>query len=244
VRWLGQLTGFAAALSLAFIPTPSPASSPDPVLIRATQSGQRTLDQGEGGGNPFASAFIELLARRDLDLRAFSGQLVARTRTLSDGFQTPDVPPDIGALPVNLGRAAPGERRMAMVLVMSAYGPGLPGLPGAARDAQRVRTALQRAGFRTRLELDLARGQVGAALARFASASANADVALIYTTGHGIEVDGVGYLLQRDFAPVLGLYGLGAYGIPLRRIAGSMRARSVNLLFYAGCRDNPFAQSQ
>lgn len=233
MQWLVQLTGIAAALSLAATPPPA-------VTIRATQPGLRTLDEGDGGGNPFASAFIELLARPDLSPGRFSELLTARTRDLSGGFQTPDIPSELASVPIILGRPAPGERRVAMVLVMSDYSFGLQPLRGAGHDARRVRTALERAGFETRLVLDPARSEVGAQLDRFAAASADADVALIYATGHGIEADGIGYLLNRDFPAVLGLYALPVYGIPLARIGESLKARSANLLFYAGCRDNPF----
>jgi hypothetical protein len=216
------------------------AASPPPVTIHATQPGLQTRDSASDGGNPFASAFIELLARPELDLPAFAGELAARTERLSDGFQRPDLPVDIGGSNVRPGRAARGERRVALVLVLSDYRFGLASLPGAQHDAIRVAEALRRAGFDTRLVLDPEREQVEPILAGFAAQSAEADIALIYTTGHGIEVDGVGYLLNRDFPALLGHHGLATYAVPLARIAGSAQARTANLLFYAGCRDDPF----
>lgn len=216
------------------------AASPPPATIYATQPGLQTRDSASDGGNPFASAFIELLARPDLDLPAFAGELAARTERLSDGFQMPDLPADVGRAGIRLGQAGRGERRVALVLVLSDYGFGLPLLPGAGRDAVRVAEALRRAGFETRLALDPERTQVEAILADFAARSADADVALVYTTGHGIEVQGIGYLLNRDFPAMLGHHALPVYATPLSRIAASARARSANLMFYAGCRDDPF----
>lgn len=230
--WLGAIAGMIAAFSLA---GPPPA-----VAIRATQPGLQTRDSAADGGNPFASVFVELMARPELDLSAFATALAARTEALSDGFQRPDIPADIGAITLRLGRAAAGERRVALVLVLSDYGFGLPVLPGARHDAGRIAEALRRAGFETRLALDPERAEIASILAAFAAATADADTAVIYTTGHGIEVSGGGYLLTRDFPAMLGNYALPTYGIPLERIGHAMRARRANLLFYAGCRDAPF----
>jgi len=42
-----------------------------PLHFYASQSGAETLDQGEGGGNPFASALIELLGRPTITFERF-----------------------------------------------------------------------------------------------------------------------------------------------------------------------------
>lgn len=216
------------------------AASPPPATIYATRPGLQTRDSASDGGNPFASAFIELLARPDLDLQAFAGELAARTERLSDGFQMPDLPADIGHTDIRLGQAGPSERRVALVLVISEYSFGLPVLPGARHDAVRVAEALRHAGFDTHLALDPERTKVESTLADFAARSADADIALVYTTGHGIEVRGTGYLLNADFPAMLGHHALPVYATPLSRIAASARARNLNLMFYAGCRDDPF----
>ena len=43
---------------------------PAPIFVDASQTGQITLDQGDGGGNPFASAFVELAGRDALSTEA------------------------------------------------------------------------------------------------------------------------------------------------------------------------------
>jgi hypothetical protein len=43
----------------------------EPIYLYASQKGKPTLDQGEGGGNPFASALVELLSRKTLMFEAF-----------------------------------------------------------------------------------------------------------------------------------------------------------------------------
>jgi len=63
-----------------------------PLVFYASQSGRPTLDAGEGGGNPFASALIELLQRQSLTLAELHSDIVRLTQTKSQGFQIPDAP--------------------------------------------------------------------------------------------------------------------------------------------------------
>ncbi len=60
-------------------------------IIYASQSGRATLDQGEDGGNPFASALIELLSKPSLSLDQLLDQIVTITYQKSGGYQLPDV---------------------------------------------------------------------------------------------------------------------------------------------------------
>ena len=63
--WTKKLGFLTCLLLLLFSPRAS-ADVPSPLIFHASQSGKVTLDEGEGGGNPFASAFIEALRHRDL----------------------------------------------------------------------------------------------------------------------------------------------------------------------------------
>ncbi len=64
----------------------------DTLIFHATAAGQQTLDQGEGGGNPFASSLIELLQRPRVALSELPDAIRALTSSKSRGFQSPDVP--------------------------------------------------------------------------------------------------------------------------------------------------------
>jgi hypothetical protein len=77
-------------------------------------------------------------------------------------------------------------------------------------------------------------------LAGFRGRSISSDAAVIYTTGHGVEVGGIVYLIPGDYPLTQGDNALGQRALPLTEISGSLKAKQVNLLFYAGCRDNPF----
>jgi hypothetical protein len=243
---LKRLFPFCAGLGLmaaAAASVGADVGAPGPVLVTATRSGSRTLDGRGGTGNPFAGAFVALLADRDLPLDAFLHDLAKDTEVLSGGFQRPPVPAPIEPAQLRLGRRGSSERRIALVLAFSAYRqPGLPALPGARTDGIRVQSALAAAGFESRLVLDPPNGQLEPLLEAFAVASQEADTALIYATGHGGEIDGAGFLLPPGFPMEAGASALPSHALPLRRVLAAMRARSANLLFYAGCRNDPFVE--
>lgn len=212
-----------------------------PLRFFGTQPGGKTLDQGEGGGNPFASALIELLSRKELTLAGLAKELVELTERKSGGRQHPDVPPAASLESLRILPKPPLESRVALVLVFSDYSAsvGATSLPGAAHDADRLTRALTLAGFDTQTNIDPKREQLGEILDGWAERSSAADLALLYTTGHGVEVDATIHLLPGDFPVLRGNAAIDEYAIPLHALSCNLRAKRTNLLFYAGCRDNP-----
>jgi hypothetical protein len=221
------------------------ADSRDPLIYYGAQSGHKTLDEGEGerGGNPFAAALIGLLGEPDLRLGGLPDELAAKTRVRSRGLQNADVaatPANLLDWPVNGN--GDGDR-IALVIVVADYShsDSAPSLPGAASDARRVAAALTEAGWRVLTVLDADRSGFERALSDFAKRSEAADASLIYTTGHGVEIDGQVRVIMGDFPVAAGVSALEAHSVRLSKIAAAGAARRVNLIFYAGCRDNPFA---
>lgn len=228
---------------IAAVPARS-TESPLPLIFLASQSGQQTLDADAEGGNPFASALIELLQDADMTLARLPTALQSLTARKSGGMHTPDVPVGVGDTSLRFGRRAASERRLALVIVVSDYAasPGAQSLPGARHDAGRIAAALERSGFNTQIVIDRRRTEFRQALADFAARSALADFAAIYTTGHGVEVGGQVHLLMGDYPIDKGSTALASNSVRLEEIAASARARRGNLVFYGGCRDNPFAK--
>jgi hypothetical protein len=222
--------------------SPLPSNGVAPALLfHAVSSGELALDQGEGGGNPFASALIETLARPQARLGELPDALRTLTEVKSAGYMTADVPAAV--TPVDWPLVSRGaENRKALVLVISDYEKaGLTSLAGAAYDAGRIATALTEAGFATKAVLDLDRAGIEDELIAFGAESRSADAAVIYTTGHGVEVDGRVYLLPADYPAQQGNAALATCAMPLREIAASIQARAVNLVFYGGCREDSSA---
>ena len=239
--WYTLLAALTTALTCQSMV--SLADSPiDPIYLYATQTGRPTLDQGEGGGNPFASALVELLDRQTLAFDAFLTDLVELTQRKSRGFQRPDVSTRVEVEDWQVLPKPDVERRVALVLVFSDYSASgsAKSLPGAKHDMQRVAKALERAGFEVQTILDPGRTKVDIALADFANRSATADVAVVYTTGHGVEIERVIYLLPGDYPVRQESDALQERALRLTTLGSALRARRVNLLFYGGCRNNPF----
>jgi len=69
-----------------------PRTVPEVLRYCASASGKPTLDEGEGGGNPFASAVIEALSHERIDLAEFTAEVRRLTAVKSDGLQSADVP--------------------------------------------------------------------------------------------------------------------------------------------------------
>jgi hypothetical protein len=235
----------ADALTIVFFcqsMVPLPNSAVEPIYLYASQTGRPTLDQGEGGGNPFASALVELLARDTLTFEAFRKQLVDLTELKSRRFQRPEVFARVELETWQLLPKPSTERRVALVLVFSDYSASdaATSLPGAKYDMHRVAGALNRAGFEVQTVIDPDRTKVGVVLMEFADRSAASDVAVLYVTGHGVEVEGSVYLLPGDYPFSQGSALLNERAVRLTELGSALRASRANFVFYGGCRDNPF----
>lgn len=229
------LAAFAAAGASPARAQTTPA--PPPALIYyAGQAGRLTSDRSSQGGNPFATAVCEVIAERPLSLETFTRRLAETNQIHSRGWQTLDYP---RTLPDPKRRLDKGETRLALVLINADYSQSdAYSLPGAARDAERVPQALTQAGYDTTLILDRTAEGARAALADFAAKSESADNAIIYIGGHGLQHGRTVYWMMGDF-PGRDAKWLGSHAIPVNEIATSSRARTLNLILYASCRDNP-----
>jgi formylglycine-generating enzyme required for sulfatase activity len=82
-----------------------------------------------------------------------------------------------------------------------------------------------------------------AALQQFAAAAAGADQAVVYYSGHGIEVNGVNYLLPVE-ARVATERTVALEAVPLSTVTDiAASARRLGLVVLDACRDNPLANS-
>ena len=89
------------------------------------------------------------------------------------------------------------DGRVALVVGNSTYA-HIGRLPNAQNDAADISAALRRLGFEVTTELDADRVEITDALRTFTRRSAGADVSLVFYAGHGIEMDGVNYLVPVD----------------------------------------------
>ena len=87
--------------------------------------------------------------------------------------------------------------RVALVVSNSTYS-HIARLPNPENDAADMATALRRLGFDVTTAQDADRASLNEALRVFTRESVGADMALVFYAGHGLEMDGVNYLVPVD----------------------------------------------
>jgi uncharacterized caspase-like protein len=134
-------------------------------------------------------------------------------------------------------------RRVALVLGNSAY-QNAARLPNPVNDATAVAATLKSAGFDvvdSRQDLKVA--DMRRALRDFADQARDADVAVIYYAGHGIEIGGTNYLIPTD-ATLERDTDVYDEAFSLDRVLLAIEpARQLRLVIVDACRDNPFADT-
>jgi Caspase domain len=141
------------------------------------------------------------------------------------------------------GEPALAERRVALVIGNSAY-ENVARLDNPANDAIAMTATLKEAGFDvvdSRRNLKIA--DMRRAFRDFSDKSRDADVAVVYYAGHGIEVDGTNYLIPVDAALERDL-DVYDEAFPLDRVLVTIEpAKHLRLVILDACRDNPFART-
>lgn len=134
------------------------------------------------------------------------------------------------------------EKRVALVLGNSAYQNVAP-LPNPANDGARMAATLKDAGFDVvDSRHDLAAAETRRALRDFADRARDADIAVVYYAGHGIEVDGANYLIPVD-ARLERDTDIYDEAFSLDRILIAIEpAKKLRLVILDACRDNPFSK--
>ncbi len=236
IRRLLSCLVMAAFVAGAWAQTAVPPSQA--LIYYAGQPGRLTQDRDRLGGNPFASAVVEVLGKRPATLTEFTERLAAANARHSGGWQQLQFPKKLPKWKMD---QSAGEKRVALVLINSDYSksPGVYSLPGAAFDAKRIPEALRAAGFETTLVFDANAEAARKAMADFAVASESADASVVYIGGHGMQHKRMVYWLMGDY-PEQDEKWLPTHAIAIDEIGRVGRARDVNLVLYASCRDDPF----
>ncbi|QQO22770.1 caspase family protein [Bradyrhizobium diazoefficiens] len=139
--------------------------------------------------------------------------------------------------------SALAEKRVALVMGNSAY-KNVARLANPANDAALVGGMFRKAGFDTvDVKLDLNVAEMRKALRDFGGKARDADVAVVYYAGHGIELDGTNYLIPTDATLETDSDVLDET-LPLDRAMFAVEpARQLRLVILDACRDNPFAKT-
>jgi hypothetical protein len=135
------------------------------------------------------------------------------------------------------------EKKVALVIGNSAYA-NVTKLPNAANDAAAIASTLRESGFVVNESRgDLSLGEFRRAIRQFGDTVRDADIAVVFYAGHGLEVDGVNYLVPTD-AKLASDLDVEDEAVPLDRIVRALDlARRLRLVILDACRDNPFLKN-
>ncbi len=135
------------------------------------------------------------------------------------------------------------EKRVALVLGNSAY-QNVPSLSNPVNDSAVIAAKLKEAGFDVvDSRHDLPAAETRRALRDFADAARDADIAVVYYAGHGMEVDGTNYLVPVD-AKLERDTDVYDEALSLDRVLVAVEpAKQLRLVILDACRDNPFAKT-
>ncbi|WP_202297501.1 caspase family protein [Mesorhizobium sp. 131-2-1] len=135
---------------------------------------------------------------------------------------------------------AAAERRVALVIADDDYRLIRP-LANPINDGEAMEGALKRLGFEVVLETNRDLRRTRRALDDFREDAKGADVALVYFSGHGVEISGDNRLLPVD-ADASSLAALEKTSLPLEEVREAVaNTAKVGLIVLDACRSDPFA---
>ncbi len=139
------------------------------------------------------------------------------------------------------GKALAASGRQALVIGNEAYA-HLPSLDNPALDAHLLAATLERRGFAVERVIDGDYETMRAAVSRFRVAAEDAEVALVYYAGHGMQVDGVNYLFPVG-ADIRTREDLDRQAVRVPLLLHELQRASpgIGILVLDACRDNPVA---
>jgi Caspase domain len=132
------------------------------------------------------------------------------------------------------------DRRVALVIGNSSY-KNASSLPNTINDSTAIAALFKSVGF----EVVISRSDLGVvdfkrAVREFLLTAENADIAVVYYAGHGVEIDGTNYLVPVD-AKLGRDYDVEDEAVALDRIIWALQSvKRLRLILLDACRDNPF----
>ena len=166
------------------------------------------------------------------------GSIGARLRRWAQGFLAL-----AGAVFFIAAAHASADKRVALVIGNSAYR-NVAALANPSSDAASIAAMLKSAGFDVvESKADLDNNDMRRAIRDFTVVAQDADIAVIYYAGHGIEVNGTNYLVPID-AMLERDIDVEDEAVSLDRLMRALEpVKNLRLVILDACRDNPFAKS-
>lgn len=136
--------------------------------------------------------------------------------------------------------AARAAERVAVIIGNGNYLQGP--LPNPVHDAASVAAALTDLGFRAEIIANAGTAQMHEDVLRAIAAARGAEIFVLYYAGHGVQANGVNYLLPVDLT-VRSQDDVRLKALPLNSIVDTMGRADIGtgLVFLDACRNNPLA---
>lgn len=115
-------------------------------------------------------------------------------------------------------------------------------LENPKNDANAIAKKLRDFGYDVEVIFDASRNQIVEALSASLSRAEKADVNLLYYAGHGVQINGVNYLVPTDVS-LTNTETLQFSAVKISEIIDNFMPAKTRLVFLDACRDNPLARS-
>jgi len=149
--------------------------------------------------------------------------------------------PELEKVDINAKEAISKQRRVALVIGNAEY-EGTGKLYNTVNDASTMAETLKDLGFEVTTILDGSYEDIKNAILDYGHTVSDVDVSLFYYAGHGLEIDGVNYLIPVD-AHINSTLDVKQQAIPLTGILNTVEYTNddgLNLIILDACRNNPF----
>lgn len=148
----------------------------------------------------------------------------------------------LGAQAAAPDAASPDAKRVALVIGNSKYVHAV-ALPNPANDAQLIASTLRNAGFEVIEGVDQDNAGMHSLISRFTEEAYDADLAVIFYAGHGMQVDGKNFLIPVDAELTSPAY-LKTRTVQIDEFMAALPPDpAVGVIILDACRDNPLART-
>ena len=145
-------------------------------------------------------------------------------------------------LTLGIASASVDGKRVALVIGNGAYQHAVM-LPNPVGDGKLIAETLRSSGFTVIEGSDLDKGAMTRLIDQFTEAAYDADIAVVFYAGHGLQVDGRNYLIPID-AELEKAAQLQTRTIPVETVLAALPPDpAVGVIILDACRDNPLART-
>lgn len=138
--------------------------------------------------------------------------------------------------------ATPDAKRVALVIGNSKYVHAV-ALPNPANDAHLIASTLRNAGFQVIEGVDQDNAGMHSLISQFTEQSYDAELAVIFYAGHGMQVDGKNFLIPVDAELTSPAY-LKTRTVQIDDFMAALPPEpAVGIIILDACRDNPLART-